>query len=71
MTIHKSQGSEFNNVMVVLPDDKENKLLTSELIYTGVTRAKKQVIIQGKKDTLLTGAGKTVQRGSGLQKRLK
>lgn len=71
MTIHKSQGSEFNNVMVVLPDDKENKLLTSELIYTGVTRAKKQVIIQGEKDTLLTGAGRTVQRGSGLQKRLK
>lgn len=70
MTIHKSQGSEFDNVMVVLPDDNENKLLTGELIYTGVTRAKKSVIVQGKKETILTGAAKTVQRGSGIQTRI-
>lgn len=71
MTIHKSQGSEFDNVMVVLPDDKENKLLTGELIYTGITRAKNRVIVQGKKETLLVGAAKTVQRGSGIQMRIK
>ena len=45
MTIHKSQGSEFNRVMVVLPEQTDNRLLTRELVYTGVTRAKNKVVI--------------------------
>jgi len=39
MTVHKSQGSEFNHVALILPDVK-NPVLTRELIYTGITRAK-------------------------------
>jgi exodeoxyribonuclease V alpha subunit len=38
MTIHKSQGSEYNNVMVVLPQKEDNKLLSQELLYTAITR---------------------------------
>ena len=43
MTIHKSQGSEFDEVLIVLPDTKENQLLTRELLYTAITRAKHKV----------------------------
>ena len=42
MTVHKSQGSEFNHICLVLPDER-NAVMTRELIYTGLTRAKKQV----------------------------
>jgi ATP-dependent exoDNAse (exonuclease V), alpha subunit - helicase superfamily I member len=47
MTIHKSQGSEFNEVLIVLPDNKNNQLLSRELLYTAITRAKKKVTIIG------------------------
>jgi exodeoxyribonuclease V alpha subunit len=54
MTIHKSQGSEFNQVALVLPDEVM-PLLTKQLIYTGVTRAKKQVSIIVEADILNAG----------------
>jgi exodeoxyribonuclease V alpha subunit len=70
MTIHKSQGSEFNKVMVVLPEGKSNALLTRELLYTGITRAKNHITIQGKQDiidhTILT----SVNRISGITGRI-
>ena len=44
MTIHKSQGSECANICIVLPQE-ENRLLTRELLYTAVTRAKKTVCL--------------------------
>ena len=44
MTIHKSQGSEFEHVAIVF-DDYNTRLLSQELIYTAVTRAKSQVSI--------------------------
>lgn len=66
MTIHKSQGSEFNEVLVVLPDSEEMELLTRELLYTAVTRARKKVIIQAKENTILKTVEKRVQRGSGI-----
>ena len=71
MTIHKSQGSEYNRVLVVLPDNAENPLLTRELLYTAVTRAKKIVIIQAREKTILSTAAAEVQRGSGIEERLK
>jgi len=40
MTIHKTQGSEFNHVVMVLPEQVEHQLLSRELLYTGITRAK-------------------------------
>ncbi|MCK5834645.1 MAG: exodeoxyribonuclease V subunit alpha, partial [Lentisphaeria bacterium] len=46
-TIHKSQGSEFNTVLMVLPD-QESRLLTKEIIYTGITRAKENITVWSK-----------------------
>ena len=45
MTIHKTQGSEFEHVYIVLANQQESKLLSRELLYTGITRAKKQLSI--------------------------
>ena len=70
MTIHKSQGSEFNEVLVVLPKKKENRLLTRELVYTGITRAKKCAFVQTTSDVLLTAVDKGVDRVSGLKDRI-
>ena len=70
MTIHKSQGSEFNEVLVVLPKKKENRLLTRELVYTGITRAKKCAFVQTTSDVLLTAVDKGVGRVSGLKDRI-
>lgn len=70
MTIHKSQGSEFTKVLIVLPEGTENPLLTKELLYTGVTRAKNTVTIQASGATILHAANATVKRTSGLRERL-
>jgi exodeoxyribonuclease V alpha subunit len=70
MTIHKSQGSEFGKVMVVLPRKTEFQMLTRELLYTGITRARNEVIIQSDAETLLAAAAALVERGSGVAERL-
>lgn len=44
MTIHKSQGSEFERVLMILPTE-DTPVLTRQLIYTGITRAKQQLEI--------------------------
>ena len=71
MTIHKSQGSEYDNVLVILPKAKENRLLTRELLYTAVTRAKEQVIIQATEEVILTTIQNSVKRYSGIIERIK
>lgn len=45
MTIHKTQGSEFFHVAMILPNQKDNRLLSRELLYTGITRAKGHISI--------------------------
>ena len=69
MTIHKSQGSEFENVGIVLPNDENQPLLTCELIYTAITRAKHSATIFTSKDVLINGAKKQVARASGITDR--
>jgi exodeoxyribonuclease V alpha subunit len=69
MTIHKSQGSEYDNVLVVLPDVADLPLLTAELLYTGVTRAKSKVVVQAKKEVILETAKRRVKRASGIMER--
>ena len=64
MTVHKSQGSEFDDVMVVLPDNDKHKLLTREIIYTGITRAKKRLILYGSDSALKTALGRKIERQS-------
>ena len=71
MTIHKSQGSEFNQVLVVLPDDSTNSILTRELLYTAVTRARNYVLLQGSEEVIDEACSRVVERASGIVERLK
>lgn len=69
MTIHKSQGSEFEHVGIVLPDDENTPLLTRELIYTAITRAKERAIIFSSNEVLKAGVARQVERASGITNR--
>lgn len=66
MTIHKSQGSEFDTVLLVLPANP-SQVVTRELVYTGVTRAKRQVILHAGENVLRTAIAQRAERMSGLQ----
>lgn len=66
MTVHKSQGSEFDHVVLVLPD-QDSPLLTRELIYTAVTRARKSLHILAPPPLLDLAVGRRIQRSSGLR----
>jgi exodeoxyribonuclease V alpha subunit len=66
MTIHKSQGSEFDEVLILLPSSPDVSILTRELLYTAVTRARKRVFIQGTAAIVLAAAGRHVERASGI-----
>jgi exodeoxyribonuclease V alpha subunit len=65
LTIHKSQGSEFDHVLLVLPE-KTSPVLTRQLFYTGLTRARKSVRILASENILRTTIATQLQRGSGL-----
>ena len=69
MTIHKSQGSEFDHTVLVLPDEP-TPILTRELLYTGITRARKTLDIFGHKKILKTATVRQVQRTSGIVEKL-
>lgn len=69
MTVHKSQGSEFDEVVLLLPEES-SPILTIELIYTAVTRAKKKFLIFGTPERLKEALGKRVFRVSGLRESL-
>lgn len=66
MTIHKSQGSEFDEVVVVLPHHS-SPLLSRELLYTGITRAKRKVTLAASKASLRAAIERRVERSSGLR----
>lgn len=66
MTIHKTQGSEFEHVAMVLPEQKDNKLLSRELLYTGITRAKVKLSIASSEAIWHSGVSQQVIRYSGL-----
>lgn len=66
MTVHKSQGSEFYRVLLLLPD-RDFPLLTRELAYTGITRAKKGVEIWGNEDVFRAAVCRRIERMSGLR----
>lgn len=69
MTIHKSQGSEFDTIHMIFPDN-DSPILTRELIYTGITRARKKVAIWGKEEIILESIARKIQRNSGLEEAL-
>ena len=70
MTVHKSQGSEFEKVLLVMPKSEELPLLTRELLYTGITRAKEELKIQGTKEVILKASEGRVMRASGITNRI-
>ncbi|MDV6251406.1 exodeoxyribonuclease V subunit alpha [Vibrio sp. EA2] len=69
MTIHKSQGSEFDYTLMILPPDF-SPILTRELIYTGITRAKKRLALYAELNVLKRGIKVKTTRASGLVQRL-
>jgi len=69
MTIHKSQGSQFDTAAVLLPDPT-SRILTRELLYTAVTRARERLILAGTEDAVRAAVSRPVARASGLRWRL-
>ncbi|MCW8930311.1 MAG: exodeoxyribonuclease V subunit alpha [Gammaproteobacteria bacterium] len=65
MTIHKTQGSEFSHVGLVLPE-KDSLILSRELLYTGITRASQKLSVWSDKSVWNIGVRRKVQRYSGL-----
>ncbi|QAZ67275.1 exodeoxyribonuclease V subunit alpha [Solidesulfovibrio carbinolicus] len=66
MTVHKSQGSEFDVVYFLLPD-RESPVLTRELLYTAITRAKKQAMVIGGSKLIRDCVTKVISRHSNLR----
>lgn len=69
MTIHKTQGSEFEQVALVLPQ-QDSPILSRELLYTGITRASNQLSIWSEQSIWELAVKRKVQRYSGLQERV-
>ena len=69
MTVHKSQGSEFPRIALVLPA-VSTRVVTRELLYTGVTRARSEVLLVSPESVLKEGISKRTSRRSGLLARL-
>ncbi len=69
LTVHKSQGSEFDQVLLVLPPEP-CPVLTRELIYTGITRARIHCSLAGNRDTFAKAIEKPIRRASGLKEKL-
>jgi exodeoxyribonuclease V alpha subunit len=69
MTIHKSQGSQFATAAVLLPP-ADSPIVTRELLYTAVTRARTRLILVAGEETVRAAVGRPVSRASGLRERL-
>ena len=69
MTVHKSQGSEYASVALVLPDEV-SPILSRELVYTAVSRARERVTIFASRAVFLEAIGRRIERSSGLSQAL-
>jgi exodeoxyribonuclease V alpha subunit len=69
LTIHKSQGSEYAHVIVVLPE-QPSRIVTRELLYTGVTRATRRVTVVGSEAVIRAAIARPIRRATGLADRL-
>ncbi len=69
ITVHKAQGSEFDQVLLLLPEE-DSRVLTQELLYTGITRAKNQLILCASLERMATTVQQKTQRFSRLAERL-
>jgi exodeoxyribonuclease V alpha subunit len=69
LTVHKSQGSEFEQLLLILPE-RISEALSRELLYTAVTRARSRVEIWGSEEVFLRAVERRIERSSGLRDRL-
>jgi exodeoxyribonuclease V alpha subunit len=70
ITIHKSQGSEFNRVYIFLPEE-HNSILSKELLYTGVTRGRKNTLVVGKRALIKQTISSEIKRTSSIRDKIK
>ncbi len=70
ITIHKAQGSEFDQVLLLLPQE-DSRVLSRELLYTGITRAKKHLILCGDPALFSIAVARKTRRYSGLADQLR
>ena len=68
-TVHKSQGSEYENVAILL-SNTDNKVLTKELFYTAVTRARQSLLVIGNDEIITSTIRKVISRKSGLRNKI-
>ena len=69
-TVHKSQGSEFDSVLLLLPPDSDSEALSRELLYTAITRARQHFSIQAEAGIVSQAVSRVTRRHSGLASRL-
>lgn len=69
LTIHKSQGSEYDHAVIVLPE-QPSRIVTRELLYTGVTRARAKVTVVGPREVIKAAITTPIRRATGLAERL-
>jgi exodeoxyribonuclease V alpha subunit len=69
LTVHKTQGSEYENVLLIIPD-QVSEVLSRELLYTAITRARKHVDIWGSEEVFRRAVERRLERTSGLRDRL-
>jgi exodeoxyribonuclease V alpha subunit len=69
LTVHKSQGSEFHDALVILPE-RDAPVLTRELLYTGITRVREMVEVWASEEILRQAIERKIERSSGLRERL-
>ena len=67
ITIHRSQGSEYENVVVVLPKKSDSPLATRQLLYTAITRSKKSLFVYGPTEVIQKAISQTGQRTTLLE----
>ncbi len=70
MTIHKSQGSEYEHVAVILPPDPQHPLLSRQLLYTAVSRARSSAQLWSSGDAIAAALARVLRRQGGLAQRL-
>jgi exodeoxyribonuclease V alpha subunit len=69
-TVHKAQGSEHDAVALLLPETDSPRLLTREIVYTAITRARRSVLVLGSPALLERAARRRIERSSGIAERL-
>jgi exodeoxyribonuclease V alpha subunit len=69
MTVHKSQGSEFDRLLLVMPP-ADSRVITRELLYTGITRARESVVLWCGEESLRAAVCRRIDRRSGLEQAL-